>query len=65
MRKLDWALAAMIAAFLIGALAVQTAGQLIGRVGVSARLQGLAPSEVSLRRLVSRLPAPILPGEAR
>jgi hypothetical protein len=64
MRKLDWALAAVIAAFLLGALAIEAGGLLVGRVGVADRPDAFAPSEVSLHRLVSRLPGPILPGEA-
>ncbi len=64
MRKLDWALAALIAVFLIGALTVETSAGLTSRIG-GMRFGGFAPSAVSLRRLVSGLPAPILPGEPR
>ena len=64
MRRLDWALAAVIAAFLVVAVAVQAAGGLVSHVG-GAHLRGFAPSDVSLRRLVSRLPTPILPGDER
>ena len=65
MRRVDWVLAAVVAAFLIGAVAIETAGGLIHHV-VAATTHDFAPSDVSMRRLVSRLPAaPILPGEAR
>jgi len=64
MRRLDWALAALIMAFLLAAVAAQAAGGLVTHIG-GLRLGGIAPAEVSLRRLVSHLPAPILPVDER
>jgi len=64
MRRLDWILAGVIAAFLIWALATQATSGLISRIG-GAHVQGFAPDEVSLRRLVTRLPAQIMPGDER
>jgi hypothetical protein len=65
MRRLDWILAGVIAAFLIGALATQATSGLISRLGGGAHVQGFSPDEVSFRRLVTRLPAQILPTDER
>ena len=65
MRRLDWFLAAVVAGFLVGAVAMAVAGGWPAVYGLRAE-PGFATSEVSIQRLVSRLPTPpLLPGEAR
>jgi hypothetical protein len=65
MRRLDWFLAAVVASFLIGALAMAATGGWPAGEGLRVG-RGFAPSDVSIRHLASRIPAlPSLPGEAR
>jgi hypothetical protein len=60
MRKLDWFLAAIVVTFLIAAAAVETASVRFPSLLSSgaSRLDGVG--EVAVRRLVSRLPPPVL-----
>jgi hypothetical protein len=65
MRRLDWFLAAVVASFLAGALAMAATGGWATHVGLGPS-PGFAPSDVSARRLTSHLPIELtLPGEPR
>ncbi|HZZ89428.1 MAG TPA: hypothetical protein VFE13_13950 [Caulobacteraceae bacterium] len=59
MRKLDWFLAAVVVMFLLVATAVETANFTLPAGGAPALNPG-AVGEVAVRRLVSRLPPPVL-----
>jgi len=64
MRRLDWFLAAVVAAFLASAV-IAEAHLSLPRFTVANAPQ-LGVGEVTVRRLVSQLPhTPILPGEAQ
>jgi hypothetical protein len=59
MRKLDWFLAAIVVTFLLVAAAVETASfSLPSLAGGLSHASGVG--EVAVRRLVSRLPPPVL-----
>ena len=62
MRRLDWFLAAVVAAFLASAL-IAEAHLALPRVGLAPQ-HALDVGEVTVRRLVSQLPH-TLPGEAQ
>ncbi len=65
MRRLDWFLAAVVASFLVGALAMAASGGWETSIGLKPAPR-LAPTDVSARRLVTRLPVQLtLPGDAR
>jgi hypothetical protein len=64
MRRLDWFLAAIVAAFLASAV-IAEAHLTLARLSL-ASAPPLPVGEVTVRRLVSQLPhSPILPGDAR
>jgi hypothetical protein len=59
MRKLDWFLAAVVATFLVVATAIEASS--FSMPGVSTQLSSAGGvGEVAVRRLVSRLPSPVL-----
>ena len=65
MRRLDWFLAAVVAAFLISAAVVEAHLLTFDAVPL-ARPPLIGVGEVTVRRLVSQLPhSPILPGDAQ
>ncbi len=57
MRKLDWFLAAIVAGFLLAVAVIETTSVSAGAVTFGAVQPG-GVGEVSMRRLVSRLPHP-------
>jgi hypothetical protein len=64
MRRLDWFLAAVVVSFLIGAVVVEAAGAAIAGLGIGPG-HPFAATDISVRRLVSHLPTPLLPGDPR
>ena len=64
MRRLDWFLAAVVVSFLIGAVVVGAAGNALAGLELG---QGhpFAATDISVRRLVSHIPTPLLPGDPR
>jgi hypothetical protein len=64
MRRLDWFLAAVVVSFLIGAVVVEAAGSAIAGLGIGPA-RPFAATDISVRRLVSHLPTPLLPGDPR
>ena len=66
MRRLDWFLAAIVALFLMGAVAIEAGAWTFHALGAARVRAGDAAGAIQVRRLVSHLPnGPILPGEAR
>jgi hypothetical protein len=59
MRKLDWFLAAIVAAFLLAVAVIETTSVAASAVGVGMAHSGDV-GEVAMRRLVTRLPHPDL-----
>jgi hypothetical protein len=65
MRRLDWFLAAIVATFLIGAIAIEASALSLGSAALM-RPQAISAGDVSLRRLVSHLPrSPMMPDDPR
>ena len=61
MRRLDWFLAGVVAAFLVTVAVIETANVSFGAVGFGMAHAGGA-GEVAMRRLVSHLPRPPILG---
>jgi len=64
-RRLDWIMAAIVAAFLIAVAVFETSGWSMASQG-RGDARGFGAAEVTMKRIVSRLPsAPIFRGDAR
>jgi uncharacterized membrane protein len=60
-RRLDWFLAGVVAAFLVTVAVIETASFSLGAVGFNLSNTG-GVGEVAMRRLVSHLPGPPILG---